>query len=87
MFLSISVLMLLRHGASISELTGPPHKSPIQLAAAGGHIEVMEVLTSQLSSHQWKWRDDWGWTLLHEVAHTGDKDVIRVSVIPLSVAS
>ena len=29
-----------RHGASIHETTGPPHKSPLQLAAAGGHLEV-----------------------------------------------
>ena len=29
-----------RHGASIHESTGPPHKTPLQLAAAGGHLEV-----------------------------------------------
>ena len=59
------------------ELTGPPYKSPLQLAAAGGHPEVMEELSRFMNTNDWRLRDDWGWTLLHEAAHGGRKDVIR----------
>ena len=46
-----------RSGANIHELTGPPSKSPIQLAAAGGHLEVMEEMSRYISSQDWKRRD------------------------------
>ena len=85
-----------RHGASIHETTGPPHKSPLQLAAAGGHLEVrgrshnnnrgatLQVM-EEMSRHynagagDWRQRDDWGWTLLHEAAHTARPDIIQVT--------
>ena len=51
--------------------TGPPHKTPLQLAAAGAHLEVMEELALHASNLDWRTRDDWGWTLLHEVANIG----------------
>ena len=66
---------MFRSGANIHELTGPPSKSPVQLAAAGGHLEVMEEMSKYISSQDWKKRDDWGWTLLHEVAHNGHPEV------------
>ena len=73
-------------------MTGAPSKSPIQLAAAGGHLEVMEemskynilqeiceydciIIFRYITSQDWKRRDDWGWTLLHEVAHNGRPEV------------
>ena len=37
----------------------------VQLAAAGGHLKVMELLVKRGAA--WTERDDWGWTVLHEV--------------------
>ena len=67
--------LLINNGANIHSRTEIPHKTPIQLAAAGGHLSVMEELVKQGIS--WKDKDDWGWTLLHEVAATGNAEAIR----------
>ena len=69
------VRLLINNGVDLKAKTDIPHKSPIQLAAAGGHIEVMEELVKH--GVNWKEKDDWGWTLLHEVAATGDLEGIR----------
>ena len=49
--------------------TGPPHKSPLHLAAASANIEIMELLVKRGAA--WRDRDDWGWTVLHEAAASG----------------
>ena len=49
--------------------TGPPHKSPLHLAAASANIEIMELLIKRGAA--WRDRDDWGWTVLHEAAASG----------------
>ena len=69
------VKLLINNGASTQTKTEIPHKSPIQLAANGGHLTVMD----ELAKHgiDWKEKDDWGWTLLHEVAATGNVEAIR----------
>ena len=67
--------LLISNGANIHSRTEIPHKTPMQLAAAGGHLSVMEELVKQGIS--WKDKDDWGWTLLHEVAATGNAEAIR----------
>ena len=38
------VSLLLGAGANPNTRTGPPNKTPLQLAAAGGHLKVMEVV-------------------------------------------
>ena len=65
-----------------AQLTGPPQKSALQVAAASGHVSVMEVseyrtsmvtmiLMRQVLVRKGKANcvvtDDWGWNLLHEV--------------------
>ena len=69
------VKLLINNGVDLKAKTDIPHKSPLQLAAAGGHLEVMD----ELAKHgvDWKEKDDWGWTLLHEVAATGDLEAIQ----------
>ena len=37
------VCILLSAGANPNTRTGPPQKTPLQLAAAGGHVVVMEM--------------------------------------------
>ena len=69
------IKLLINNGASTKTRTGIPHKSPMQLAAAGGHLEVMEELAKH--GYDWKEKDDWGWTLLHEVAAVGNAEAIR----------
>ena len=51
--------------------TGPPHKTPLHLAAAGGHNHILELLVKRGAN--WKDKDDWGWTVLHEAAAAGNK--------------
>ena len=51
--------------------TGPPHKTPLHLAAASGNNNVMEMLVKRGAN--WKDKDDWGWTVLHEAAASGNK--------------
>ena len=36
--------LLLEGGANCGSRTGPPHKTPLHLAAAGGNIEIMMML-------------------------------------------
>ena len=69
------IKLLINNGASTKSRTGIPHKSPMQLAAAGGHLCVMEELAKH--GYDWKEKDDWGWTLLHEVAAAGNAEAIR----------
>ena len=69
------VKLLINNGANVHSRTEIPHKSPIQLAAAGGHLSVMEELVKR--GINWKEKDDWGWNLLHEVAATGNAETIR----------
>ena len=69
------IKLLINNGASPKTKTGIPRKSPMQLAAAGGHLEVMEELAKH--GYDWKDKDDWGWTLLHEVAAVGNAEAIR----------
>ena len=45
----------------------------------------MEELSRYYTSADWKQTDDWGWTLLHEVAHNGQADIIQVRVTQLRV--
>ena len=49
--------------------TGPPHKSPLHLAAASANTEIMEQLVKRGAA--WRDKDDWGWTVLHEAAASG----------------
>ena len=69
------VQLLIQHGANTHSRTDVPHKTPMQLAAAGGHLLVMEELVKK--GMDWKEKDDWGWTILHEVAAAGDAEGIR----------
>ena len=69
------VKLLINNGANTKTKTETPRKSPIQLAAAEGHVLVMDELAKQ--GMDWKAKDDWGWTLLHEAAATGNVSVIR----------
>ena len=48
---------------------GVPRKSPIQLAGCGGHLAVMSELVRK--GYNWKEKDDWGWTIMHEVGAAG----------------
>ena len=59
------VKLLLKHEANPNTKTENPCKSPIQLAAAGGYVEIMDELVKH--DFDWRHRDEWGWTLLHEV--------------------
>ena len=61
--------MLLVGGANPSSRTGPPHKTPLHLAAAGGDVVIMEMLIKRGAG--WKEKDDWGWSVLHEAAAAG----------------
>ena len=67
--------ILLAGGANPNMRTGPPQKTPLQLAAAGGHVKVMEMLVKHGAN--WKDKDDWGWTVLHETAATGQLEGIH----------
>ena len=59
--------------------TGPPQKSALQLAGAGAHLGVLEVLAEHSSQLDWSQRDDWGWTVLHELAHAGaEPHIVKV---------
>ena len=69
------VQLLIQHGANTHSRTDPPHKTPMQLAAAEGHLHVMEELVKK--GMDWKEKDDWGWTLLHEVAAAKDAEGIK----------
>ena len=40
--LKMICLNILRNGGDINELTGPPQKSPLQLAAAGGYLDTIK---------------------------------------------
>ena len=39
---------------------------------------ITSLFFRYVSTQDWKVKDDWGWTLLHEVAHNGQPDVIQV---------
>ena len=69
------VQLLIKHGADTHSRTGVPQKTPMQLAAAGGHLDIMEELVKK--GMDWKEKDDWGWTLLHEVASAKDAAGIK----------
>ena len=45
------------------------------------HIQVMEEMSRHYNAGagDWRQRDDWGWTLLHEAAHTARPDIIQVT--------
>ena len=45
------IKLLINNGASPKTRKGIPRKSPMQLAAAGGHLEVME----ELAKHGYDW--------------------------------
>ena len=57
--------------STVQYITGPPHKTPLHLAAASGNNNVMEMLVKRGAN--WKDKDDWGWTVLHEAAASGNK--------------
>lgn len=63
------VRILLAGGANPCSRTGPPHKTPLHLAAAGGDVVIMEMLIKRGAG--WKDKDDWGWSVLHEAAAAG----------------
>ena len=67
--------ILLSAGANPNTRTGPPQKTPLQLAAAGGHVRVMEMLVKRGAA--WKDKDDWGWNVLHETAAAGHVEGIH----------
>ena len=69
------VKLLIASGANTHSRTDVPRKTPMQLAAAGGHIDVLDELVKK--GMNWKEKDDWGWTLLHEVAASGDAEGIK----------
>ena len=70
----------------LGDRTGPPQKTAVQLAAGGGHLEVLEELARYTTQVDWLVRDDWGWTLLHEVAHIGaGQHIIKVRHLPFLV--
>ena len=46
--------LLLEGGANCGSRTGPPHKTPLHLAAAGGNIEIMMMLVRRGAN--WKVR-------------------------------
>ena len=69
------IKLLINNGASPRAKTETPHKSPMQLAGAGGHIAVMEELAKH--GYDWREKDEWGWTLLHEVAAADHAEAIR----------
>ena len=52
------VAILLAGGANPNMRTGPPQKTLLQLAAAGGHMKVMEMLVKRGAN--WKDKDEWG---------------------------
>jgi hypothetical protein len=77
------IKLLINNGASTQTRTGIPCKSPMQLAAAGGHLEVMEELAKH--GYEWKEKDDWGWTLLNEVAVENQKVIKKNRRLTFSV--
>ena len=54
------------------------------MKTSGNHSYIMQVM-EEMSRHynagagDWRQRDDWGWTLLHEAAHTARPDIIQVT--------
>ena len=46
--------LLLEGGANYVSRTGPPHKTPLHLAAAGGQIDIMMMLVRRGAN--WKVR-------------------------------
>ena len=67
--------LLLVSGANPNTRTGPPNKTPLQLAAASGNVQLMEMLVKRGAN--WKDKDDWGWTVLHEAAAAGKLESIH----------
>ena len=65
----IYILTFSSGGACASSRTGPPHKTPLHLAAASGNVCIMEMLIKRGAG--WRERDDWGWNVLHEVSAAG----------------
>ena len=68
-------VMLLNTGANPNAVTGPPRKTPLHIAASGGHIKVMQTLIRR-GKASWGKTDDWGWTVLHEACVGGSKEII-----------
>ena len=48
-------------------------------------MQVMEEMSRHYNAGagDWRQRDDWGWTLLHEAAHTARPDIIQVTAVGL----
>ena len=68
--------LLLQNGAQLNTPTGKPQKTTLHITVAGGHNELLKVLVKKFKA-DWKVRDDWGWTALHEAAVCGNKEIIR----------
>ena len=67
--------MLLSSGANPNSVTGPPRKTPLHIAASGGHLNIIQTLIKR-GKAIWDKTDDWGWTILHEACAAGSKDTL-----------
>ena len=69
------VKLLLNSGANPNSVTGPPRKTPLHIAVAGGYLDIIKTLIKR-GKAVWDRRDDWGWTVLHEACAAGYKEPI-----------
>ena len=74
-YLDMVELLILKGADPHSRTGGAPQKTPLQLAGCGGHLAVMDELVKK--GMNWKQKDDWGWTILHEVSAAGDARGIK----------
>ena len=69
------VLLLLNSGANPNTVTGPPRKTPLNIAASGGHLNIVQSLIKR-DRATWDKTDDWGWTILHKACAAGNKETL-----------
>jgi ankyrin repeat protein len=72
---SEAVAVLLDAGATVGELTGVTAATPLILAAAGGHLEVVRLLCGRGADLDY--RDQEGWTAWTVAWEKGRTEVLR----------
>ena len=69
------MLLLLNSGANPNTVSGPPRKTPLHIAASGGHQNIVQSLIKRAKAI-WDKTDDWGWTILQEACAAGSKETL-----------